>query len=90
VPGLNFDAYAIERYECVAKDGQDLMRALALTASSTGSVKHARCLARIHREISVSLCKGNHAVLRAALLIYTRASESNRSPGLLIPCAGIE
>jgi hypothetical protein len=46
VPGLKFYAYAIESYGYVDKDGMDLMRALALAASSTGKVKYGSFLAR--------------------------------------------
>jgi hypothetical protein len=39
-------AFAIESYGYVDKDGMDLMRALALAASSTGKVKYGSFLAR--------------------------------------------
>jgi hypothetical protein len=90
VPGLKFYAYAIESYGYVDKDGMDLMRALALAASSTGKVKYGGFLASVHREISAALCKGNHAIFRAGVQLYTRASGHARIPGLLIPSADIE
>jgi hypothetical protein len=90
VPGLTFYAYAIESYGYVDKDGMDLMRALALAASSTGKVKYGSFLASAHREISVALCKGNYAIFGAGVQLYTRASGHARVPGLLIPSADIE
>jgi hypothetical protein len=68
----------------------DLMRAFAHAASSTGKVKYGSFLASIHREISVALCKGNHAIFRAGVQLYTRASGHARVSGLLIPSADIE
>jgi hypothetical protein len=89
VPGLKFYAYAIESYGYVDKDRMDPMRALALAASSTGKVKYGSLLASVHREISVALCKGYHAIFRAGVQLYTRASGHARVPGLLIPSADI-
>jgi hypothetical protein len=90
VPGLKFYAYAIESYGYVDKDGMDLMRPLALAASSTGKVKYGSSLVSVHRKISVALCKGNHAIFRARVQLYTHASGHARIPGLLTPPADIE
>jgi hypothetical protein len=90
VPGLKLYAYAIESYGYAHKDGMDLMRALALAAWSTGKVKYGSFLARVHWENSVALCKGNHAIFRPGVQLYTRASGQARVPGLLIPSADIE
>jgi hypothetical protein len=58
VPGLKFYTYAIESYNYVDKDGMDLMRALALAASSTGKVKHGSFLASVHRRLVLLFVKG--------------------------------
>jgi hypothetical protein len=68
----------------------DDMRDLPLAASSTGKVKYGSLLASVQSEISVALCKGNHAIFRAGVQLYTRASGHARFPGLLIPSADTE
>jgi hypothetical protein len=90
VQGLTFYAFAIESYGFVDKDGMELLRALARAASSTGHVTFGGFLASVHREVSVALCKGNHAIFRAGVQMYTRASGHARIDGHLIPTADIE
>jgi hypothetical protein len=63
---------------------------LARAACSTVKVKYVSVLVSVHREASGALCKGNHAIFRTGVQLYTRASEHARVPGLLIPSADIE
>jgi hypothetical protein len=48
-------------------EGLDLLRDLARAGCSTGNGKYGRFLASVHREVSVALCKGNHAIFRAGM-----------------------
>jgi hypothetical protein len=63
---------------------------LGLAAASTGRIMYGSFLASVHREISVALVKGNHALFRAGIQLYTRASGHARIPGLLVPTDEIE
>jgi hypothetical protein len=74
----------------VDKDGIDLMRTLPRTASSTGKLPYGSFLASVHWEVSVVLCKGNHAIFRARLQFCARVSRHARVPGPLIPSADID
>jgi hypothetical protein len=47
-------------------------------------------LAIVHRELSVDLVKGNHAIFRAGMHLHTRASGHARIPGCVVPTAEIE
>jgi ribosomal protein L31 len=63
---------------------------LVTAAASTAKVKYGSFLASVHREISVELCKGNHAIFRAGVQVYSRASGHARLPGLLAPTDEVE
>jgi hypothetical protein len=67
-----------------------LMRHFARAAASTSHVTFGAFLASVHREVSVALCKGNHAIFRAGVQLYSRASGHARIEGLLIPTADVE
>jgi hypothetical protein len=43
------------------------MRILLRAASSSGKVKHGSSYVRMHREVAVVLCKGNHAIFPAVV-----------------------
>jgi hypothetical protein len=68
----------------------DLMPDRARAALSTGMVKEGSFLASVHWEVSVALCKGNHAINLERVQRYTRASGHACIFGLLIPSAEVE
>jgi hypothetical protein len=53
-------------------------------------VKYGGLLTSVHREVTVALCKGNHATLSAGVQSFTCASESSHDPRMLISSANIE
>jgi hypothetical protein len=68
----------------------DFVRHICVAAASTGRVTYGSFLASVHREISVALVRGNHAIFRAGVKLYTRASGHARVTGYLVPTAEIE
>jgi hypothetical protein len=90
VNGLTFFAFAVESYGFLDQQAMDFIRHLCVAAASTGRVTYGSFLASVHREISIALVKGNHAIFRAGVQLYTRASGHARMPGYLVPTAEIE
>jgi hypothetical protein len=90
VNGLTFFAFAVESYGFLDQQAMDFIRHLCVAAANTGRVTYGSFLASVHREISIALVKGNHAIFRAGVQLYTRASGHARMPGYLVPTAEIE
>jgi hypothetical protein len=63
---------------------------LSRAASSTGKVKYGTFLASGHQEVSAALCEENHAIFRAGVQLYTRASSHACVPGIMILSADVE
>jgi hypothetical protein len=68
----------------------DVRQQIASAAASMGKVKHGRLLASVHRDVSVELSKGNHAIPRAGVPLYSRGSGHALLLGLRIPTAEVE
>jgi hypothetical protein len=62
VRGLTF---ALESYGNLDTQAMDYIRRIGFAAASTGAVTCGSFVARVHREISVVLVKGNHGIFRA-------------------------
>ena len=59
-------------------------------AASSGRVDKRHFIDQLLRELSVSLCKGNHAIVHAySAGVHTRLSGRALLPGLLVPTADI-
>lgn len=62
-----------------------LLNELANCACSTGAVEKPRFVESALRELSVTLCRGNHRLVSAYAAINTRMNGSALIPGLPVP-----
>jgi hypothetical protein len=88
--GLSFSASAVESYGFLDQQVLDFVRHICVAAASTGKVTFDSFLDNMHRELTVALAKGIHAIIRAGVHLYTLASGHARIPSYLLPTAEIE
>ena len=79
----------LETHRYLGKNCMEHIRLLATAASATGKEKYGAFVANVHREMCVALCKGNHALFRAGVQLYTPVAGKARVDGLLHPTAEI-
>jgi hypothetical protein len=67
-----------------------LQKEVGFAAASTGAVTCGSFVARVLREISVALVRGNHGIFHAGVQLYTQALGHACVPGHLVPTAKFE
>ena len=76
-----------ESYGRLGQPASQLLNELAILASSSGAVGKAQFVESALRELSVTLCRGNHRIVAAYAALNARMTGRALIPGLPVPTA---
>ena len=76
-----------ESYGRMGQPASQLLNELAILTSFSGAMGKAQFVESALRELSISLCSGNHRVVAAYAALNLRMSGSTLIPGLPVPTA---